>query len=414
MSEALARELEAKGDVEGAARAFLAAGSHQEAARMYMMAVRPLDAALALLDGIAMIGADIEPADRSRVQLAASLMREGGRDDYAKLMLGALGGGASFPSAVLKSVALTRAEPARRASVAPSVAPRPASASGSAFVVRASQAPSELRATAPPPAAATPAPTRTPPAPGPPAARTSATSSAPARSRPPTSSAPGTPAPSKDGDRHRAEAGWHAADGAQIEETIRQFIETGRKGAAARVAWEAGQFERALPWFLELGLNYQAGSCLRSLGRPREALTAMLEVPTDDGRYRRACFDVIGLARETSRLDFEVDRFLTSFVGQGPVDASECDGFLELAELYAAAGFAVGARRCAEHVLAKRPDDVRAKQLVTSAVARPRGGSGSDRPERAAQTGDLEALPSLDEFIALARKHAPKRPPARH
>jgi len=35
------------------------------------------------------------------------------------------------------------------------------------------------------------------------------------------------------------------------------------------------------------------------------------------------------------------DIFLTAFVGEGPTEESECDGFLELAELYAAAGFAI-------------------------------------------------------------------------
>jgi len=211
-------------------------------------------------------------------------------------------------------------------------------------------------------------------------------------------------APAPEADRYRAEAGWHAADGAAIEETIRQFLATNRKGAAARLAWEAGQFERALPWFIELDLKYQAGSCLRSLHRPVEALTMLLEVPVADSRYRRACFEVVALARETKRFDFEIDRFLTSFVGDGPSDASECDGFLELADLYVAAGFAQGARRCAEGVLRVRTDDARAKALIAT---RPR------RPSEPAGTGDLTALPSLEDFIALARSRMPARPTPR-
>jgi hypothetical protein len=426
MSEARARELEAMGDVDGAAREFVAAQLHQEAARVFIMAARPLDAAVALLDGIAMIGPDLEAEPKGRVTLAAKLMREGGRDDYAKLMQGALGGGAAFPSAVLKSVIASGAE-APRPSVRAAPAPAsPVKSSGTGFVVRAPGAsqPGAARpsvepraASAPPSSPARPAiEPRTPPpsapAPTPPPAATPvrpAIQPAPASS----GSRPRPAAAShEDADRYKAEAGWHAADGAAIEKTIQQFLETGRKGAAARVAWEAGQFERALPWFVELGLKYQEGSCLRSLGRPVEALVAMLEVAPDDTRYRRACFDVVALAHETGRLDFEVDRFLTPFVSQGPADASECDGFLELAELYASAGFAVGARRCAEGVLAKRPEDARARSLVATGAA-PRGRGGSDRPPRRPPTGDLTALPSLDEFVALARKHAPKKPTVR-
>lgn len=114
------------------------------------------------------------------------------------------------------------------------------------------------------------------------------------------------------------------------------------------------------------------------------------------------------LAKETGRLDFEVDRFLTAFVGEGPREASECDPFLELADLYAAAGFPVGAKRCAEGVLRVRPGDERAKALVQPPIAsRPRS-----RPP-VAHTGDVTKLPTLEEFTALARKHLPARPSPR-
>jgi hypothetical protein len=411
MSVARAQELEAAGDTDGAAREFVAARQHQEAARVFIMAARPLDAAIALLDGIAMIGPDLDAEPKGRVTLAAKLMREGGRDDYAKLMQGALGGGAAFPSAVLKSVLASNTEAPRPSVRAPSSTastPSSASTSGTGFVTRGAGT-SQVSAPRPPiaPTAPTPVPPKATPRPAPTSPPPASHSPAP---RPATSSA----SPRPEGDRYKAEAGWHAADGAAIEETIKQFLESGRKGAAARVAWEAGQFERALPWFVELGLKYQEGSCLRSLGRPVEALAAMLEVPPDDSRYRRACFDAVALARETGRLDFEVDRFLTPFVAQGPEDESECDGFLDLADLYSSAGFAIGARRCAEAVLAKRPGDARAKSLVaTGAIPRTRSATGSDRPARRVVSGDATALPSLETFVALARKHAPKKPGAR-
>jgi hypothetical protein len=414
-----ARALEAEGDADGAAREFVAVGAYDEAARVLTLALRPLDAAIVLLTGIDMIASDLEPPQRARAQMAASLLREGGRDDHARRVLDALQGGAAFPSAVLRSV-LTAAEPAPRTSARPTASAPPTEARrpASPFVVRASIPPSGQGVPRPSvaPAGTAPAPVGIAPASIAPASAAPATPppvlgslAPPPMTTPPTRAALHNPPPAAaDPDRYRAEAGWHAADGAAIEETIRQFLATNRKGAAARVAWEAGQFARALDWFIELDLKYQAGSCLRSLGRAPEALAMLLEVPLTDTRYRRACFDIVALAKETGRLDFEVDRFLTSFVGEGPKDDTECGGFLELADLYAAAGFALGARRCAEGVLRITPDDARAKALATPTAS----ASGRARSPYAAP-GDLTALPSVDEFAALARKHAPPRPSVR-
>src|SRR5690606_26261008 len=66
------------------------------------------------------------------------------------------------------------------------------------------------------------------------------------------------------------EAGWRGAGADAIDESIRQMLAAGRKGAAARIAWDAGRHEQALEWFLELDLHYQAGACLRALGRHQE------------------------------------------------------------------------------------------------------------------------------------------------
>ncbi len=393
MSLERGQALEAEGDADGAAREYVAAGAHQEAARVLTLALRPLDAAIVLFTGIAMIGPDLDAEQKSRAQLGASLLREGGRDDYAKLVTDAIGGGAAFPSAVLRSV-LSGPTEAPRPSARPattSAAPSDARRSGSSFVVRA-PVPSVA-----PPRAPAPSPSI---APSPSVVRAPTPSPSIAPVAPPTKAATSPPP-----ERYKAEAGWHAADGAAIEETIKQFLATNRKGAAARVAWEAGQFERALGWFVELELKYQAGSCLRSLKRPVEALAMLLEVPTDDQRYRRACFDIVALARETGRFDFELDRFLTAFVGEGPTDGNECASFLELGELYAGAGFAQGARRCAEGVLRIQPDDERAKALIAS--SRARGAAKSSA------TGDKTVLPSLEEFVALARARVPPRPRAR-
>ncbi|MGE0789250.1 MAG: hypothetical protein AB7S26_26485 [Sandaracinaceae bacterium] len=201
--------------------------------------------------------------------------------------------------------------------------------------------------------------------------------------------------------------GWRDADAAAIERSIQEHVQAGRKGAAARIARDAGQLERALAWFMELGIHYQAGGCLRELGRFEEARVELLLVETDSPSYRKACFELVEVSRELERLDFDADRFLTAFVDEGPADASEIDAYIDLGNLYAKAGFASGARRCAQKVLALDPSHAEAKQLApdTTVVA-------SARVERRRRQftfagAELPALPSLEEFIALAKEHAP-------
>lgn len=208
------------------------------------------------------------------------------------------------------------------------------------------------------------------------------------------------------GDFARA-AGWRDADGDEMEKTITSLLEAGKKGAAARVAWEAGQHARALVWFRELALHFHAGACLKALGRHDEALSTMLQLALDDTRYRRACFEVIELARTVGRLDFEVDRFLTRFVVDGPADPQENAAYLELAHLFGQFGFPEGARRCAQSVLRTSPDDpgalmvLAAHPLTTAKTLR-----RSSRPPRPALSRNL---PTLDAYRELVRAHAPKR-----
>lgn len=249
----------------------------------------------------------------------------------------------------------------------------------------------------PPSAPSSPAPSRAPSSPG--------TAAAPRLSAPtkiaPTRGPVGAP---EKGDFARA-AGWRDMGSAEMEKTIDSLLAQGKTGAAARVALEAGQHERALAWFNELELFHHAGMCLRALGRAEEALTVILRLSLGDSRYRRACFDVIELAREVGRFDFEVDRFLTRFVVDGPADPQENAVFLELAALYAQHGFVEGARRCASAVLRASPDDVGARLILATHEAETRPTRRSSRPPRPAFSANL---PSLDAYRELVRAHAPK------
>ncbi len=201
------------------------------------------------------------------------------------------------------------------------------------------------------------------------------------------------------------EQGWRGAGDAALEESIRQLLAAGRKGAAARVAWDAGRHEQALEWFRELDLPYQAGACLRALGRTEEAIDSLLRVPTDGPHYRKACFELVPAAKALSRLDFEVDRFFTRFVEHGPQDVAEIPVFLELAELYREGQFAAGAARCVSKVLALDPKHEGALAMRAAL------GGRTERAQRVAAAPALERglpeLPTLEEFIALARANAP-------
>ncbi|MBX3269112.1 MAG: hypothetical protein KF729_02555, partial [Sandaracinaceae bacterium] len=205
-------------------------------------------------------------------------------------------------------------------------------------------------------------------------------------------------------------AGWRDADDDAVERSIQEHLAAGRKGAAARVARDAGQIGRALAWFSELGLHAQAGACLRQLGRPAEALTELLRVEPGSPGYRKACFDVVGLASELGKLGFDVDRFLTGFVAEGPADKDEVPTFLELAQLYVAGGFASGAKRCLRKVLELAPDHLEARELE-SKLRRERRARTSSAPRvvgAPASARGLPPLPPLEEYRALARAHLPR------
>lgn len=200
--------------------------------------------------------------------------------------------------------------------------------------------------------------------------------------------------------------GWKDADAATLERSIQELIAGGRKGAAARIARDSGQFERALEWFLELGIHYQAGACLRALGRNDEALAQLLGVEVGSTNYRKACFELIAVSDELGRLDFDADRFLTAFVDEGPRDRDECAAYLDLAKLYSAAGFLSSARRCVLKVIALDPTHEEAMKLAGEARERQNAKVARSRPRLSSAEGMPELMP-LEEFVKLAKQHAP-------
>ena len=90
---------------------------------------------------------------------------------------------------------------------------------------------------------------------------------------------------------------------------------------------------------------------------------------------------------------------------EGPQDRDELAPYLELARLYRDAGFVSSARRCALKVVALEPHHEEALRLAREAREHTR--SSRPRPRTGADEAGLPSLPSLEEFVALAKKHAP-------
>lgn len=257
------------------------------------------------------------------------------------------------------------------------------------------------------------APTATRPATAPPRRPTSPSPSPASPSRSTRPQASSDPALSASGEvitdyaGGRAQ-GWRDAGNEALENSIAEHLVAGRKGAAARIARDAGQYDRALAWFVELDLYHQAGACLRSIGRYDDALAMLLRQDIKGPNYRRACFELVGVAIELGKLDFVIDRFLSAFIEAGPADRDEIETYLGLAKLYLASDFTSGAKRCLRKILASDPAHIEAK-LLDDELRRSARASSSEAPRAVlpASARGLPPLPGLDEFTALARAHIP-------
>lgn len=361
-----ARELEARGMSDKAVDLYLKAGAPAEAARLLVASERYIEAGGLMLETLGVTPAEagrLEGRWRGAAEKAARCFELGGDADTAQVIRAALGG-AGAPLAVA------------RPSIAPDVLP----------------------ATEPKPSIA---PGRT--ASAPPAAPRSSQPSAP-------------PAPAASDEKWGRASGWRggAPGTGATDEMIRQLLEQGKKNAAARVAWDAGRLEDAARWFGESGLDYELGAVLYDLGRFQGALEALLRVPHDHKRYRVACTKLVEIATKLGRFDFELDRALTQLAKAPPLEASEVPSYLALAELYATHGFVEGARGALEQVLLFDAAHEGARAALERLPPPPPARGTSSPPARSLRgivapgTRALPPLPSLDEFVAEARRNAPK------
>lgn len=428
MSIAKGRELEGQGKIDEAVAEYVKAGSAVDAARVLATFGRLVDAADAILRALELELANVaaaKPEQHDMVRQAAMLFEKGGQAERAEKIRSALAKTETMPAPPPTVSAPPPAVPAAPATpsvapAAPSVPPamRPPattnrSALSSASFRRPERPPQTESVTAFRPSSQA-MPTVPKDVKRPSSGATPTVQKGEVRPSNPPISTPPKEAPKKEqrlgaggevvtdysGSR---EAGWREESAlASIDAMIEQSLAAGKKGAAARIAWDAGRFAQALPWFVELELHYQAGACLRALGRDEEALATLLKVGPG-AQYRKACLEIVPIAAAKRELDIDLDRHLAAFVDEGPREREDVPVFIQLARLYRDGISKEGARRVIAKILAFDPANADAKALRAEMEVK----AASSHPPRASAQG-LPPLPSLDEFVRLARVHAPK------
>jgi hypothetical protein len=443
------RALEAEGRLDEAVVEYLRVGAHDEAARLLASRERYGDAARLVLEGLGISAdgaGDLEGPARQSALRAARWFELGGDAESAARLRRSLGletGGEAKPAnrlLVKRSIApdprasgLLRREPVPSAAPAPrpaSAAPPPhAPAPAAAPPAHAPPPPAAPPPDAPPPAAAVAAP---PAAPAPraasvaPPARPPSEPPRPASVPPPGAArraAPSPPRPvaaaraqsgtdgSLQGEKWGRAKGWRGGGGSGAQDAmIKQLLDQGKKSAAARVAWDAGRLEDAAKWFAESGMDYETGAVLYDLGMDADALETLLRVKPDHKKHRVACTKIVDLATKLGRFDFEIDRLLSQFAKAPPVEAAEVATYLALAELHAKNGFPDGARRVLDQVLLFDSGHEGARTALERLPVPEKRGDAR-RKWKFEPTGPraLPPLPTLEDFVADAKKHAPPK-----
>ncbi|MGE0788415.1 MAG: hypothetical protein AB7S26_22260 [Sandaracinaceae bacterium] len=156
---------------------------------------------------------------------------------------------------------------------------------------------------------------------------------------------------------------------AELDATLQQLIVGGRTDAAAKVAAAAGRHELAVAWFTEVGDRCNAGLSLAELGRPRDAIAMLLQVPRDHADYRAACRAMakcaaaLGGLAELGTSSSDVMSYLAAYAESGARSAQELASFLDLAEMLWALGDRRRAQRCLDSVIRLDPDEPTAQLM---------------------------------------------------
>lgn len=197
----------------------------------------------------------------------------------------------------------------------------------------------------------------------------------------------------------RRSDGWRSigAGSKEHEKTIADLEAAGRFAAAARVAWDAKLYDRALAYFLKEGAAYEAGMVLAEAGRPEEALPELVAVSPTHKRYRAAAVRAVEIAVELDRFDFDLDKMVAPLCATIPESAREVRAYLALARTHAARGFPDSAAVVTEKVLEYEPEHPVARRWLAQLDP-----GRADRLERRGTALESPALPGLPDLASFA------------
>jgi len=119
-----------------------------------------------------------------------------------------------------------------------------------------------------------------------------------------------------------------------LNDALEVYLQLKHFGDAGRVAERIGIHDRAAKYYIDAGLPYEASQCYIKLGEEGKALDTIRRVQSSDQRYRHAVLQAIGIAAKLGVLDFGLEQFIMDYVEAGPQSDEDFEVFYNLSQLY--------------------------------------------------------------------------------
>ena len=199
----------------------------------------------------------------------------------------------------------------------------------------------------------------------------------------------------------------------KLDLAVMSYVQIRRYGDAGRILKGMGKLEKAAEMYTEAGMPYEAAECFFRLGDAENGLSKLVTVPREDRRYRNAAAHAVRVASGLNAIDFQLEHFLTKFIGTGPSDENEVEVFYLLSRLYENHNLLENAKEVLKKVVSSSPKFRDAAERLTNIENRTKVGSNiydkilkeeeSFRGERGASNPKplptkLPSLPPLPEI----------------
>ena len=147
---------------------------------------------------------------------------------------------------------------------------------------------------------------------------------------------------------------------------------------AARLAMALGKPDRAGEYFDAAAMPFEAAECYFSIRHWDQALDSLWRVTAAHPRYREACVKAIRTCSDRSTLTFELERLVAKFMLTPPANDEEADAFYALAMLFEGNQSFDSAASCYRKLLAVRPRFRDAEDRLRATDAEEHGASAKD------------------------------------